>query len=409
MQTDGLLRPLSRMMGISISAMAALVATTAVGLAQDNHVITFGASLSLTGGMSNEGQRVKDGYDFYVKLANESGGIEVDGVPYKVEIVYYDDESKPDRAAQLVERLIVEDDVDFVLGPYSSGVTFAASAVTERHRTPMVAAHAASTTLYERGYKYLFAVLNSVDQYTINMINMAAERGATRIALINENALFPQLGIDGAASQAEAAGLDVVYKENYPSGTKDLSSMIAAAGAQDPDVIIAGGYTADMMLLARQAGELGVRPKMMGFLLGPTLPSFVESLGRDAEYMLEPIQWSSNMPWKDDLFGITASEYAQVFEEQFGYEPDYHPPQSTAALEVYHHAIEKANSLDPQKVRDAIAETDIVTAYGPIRFNDKGQNIAKGMAVVQIQDGKPVVVYPEEFKQADLVYPMPPR
>jgi branched-chain amino acid transport system substrate-binding protein len=148
---------------------------------------------------------------------------------------------------------------------------------------------------------------------------------------------------------------------------------------------------------------------MMGFLLGPTLPAFVQSLGRDAEYLLEPIQWASNMPWKDDLLGITASEYAQRFEKEFGYKPDYHPPQSSAALIVYHYAIEKAGSLDVQRVRDAIAATDIMTFYGPIRFNEKGQNVAKRMAVVQIQKAEAVVVYPQEHKQADLIYPIPPR
>jgi branched-chain amino acid transport system substrate-binding protein len=391
------------------TALALALAAMTVAPSHAQSVIRFGASLSLTGGMATEGRLVKDGYDFYVKMANERGGIKVGNVPHKVEIIYYDDESNAQRASALIERLIVQDKVHFVLGPYSSGITFPASSVTERHRTPMVAAHAASSTIYERGYKYLFAVLTSVDQYTINMIKLAAERGAKTVALINENALFPQLGIDGAAAQAKAAGLQVVYKEHYPSKTTDLSPLLSAAWAKKPDVIIAGGYTADMMLLARQANELNIRPKMLGFLLGPTLPGFVESLGRNAEYVLEPIQWAPNMPWKDELFGITAADYAARFEKEFGYKPDYHPPQSSAALIVYHRAIEKAGTLDPQKVRDAIAATDITTFYGPIRFNEKGQNIAKGMGVIQIQNGRPVVVYPNEHKQADLIYPIPPR
>lgn len=371
------------------------------------NVIRFGASLSLTGPTATEGRLVKDGYDMYVRMANERGGIKVGGVPHKVEILYYDDESNAQRATTLIERLIVQDKVHFVLGPYSSGTTFPSSSVTERHRTPMVAAHAASTPIYERGYKYLFAVLTSVDQYTINMINMAKERGAKTIALIHENALFPKIGVEGAAAQAKAAGLDVVYKEQYPSKTTDLSSLLSAAWAKQPDVILAGGYTGDMILLARQAAELGIRPKMLGFLLGPTLPGFVQSLGANAEYVLEPVQWSANMNWKDSLFGITSAQYAARFEKEFGYKPDYHPPQSSAAMIVYHLAIEKAGSLDPQKVRDAIAATDIMTFYGPIRFNDKGQNVAKGMGVIQIQNQKPVVVYPPQNKEADLIYPIP--
>ena len=377
--------------------------------ARAEDVIRFGASLSLTGATSAEGRRVKDGYDFYAKLANERGGIDVGGKKYKVEIKYYDDESNAQRATALVERLIVEDKVNFVAGPYGSGSTFPASSVAEKYKIPMVIAHGASTTIYERGYKYIFAVLNSVDQYTINMIQMAADRKAKTVALISENALFPKLGIDGAAAQAKDAGLQVVYKEYYPSKTTDLSPLLSAAKAQNPDVLIAGGYTADMLLLARQVTELGVKPKMLGFLLGPTLPGFVSSLGASAEYTLEPVQWAAHMPWKDDLFGITSMQYAARFKADYGYEPDYHPPQSTAALEVYHRAIQKAGSIDPEKVRDAIAATDMMTAYGGIRFNEKGQNIAKRMAVIQIQNGKPSVVYPSEYKESDLVYPIPQR
>ena len=371
--------------------------------------VRFGASLSLTGSKATEGRLVKDGYDFYVKHINERGGIEIAGVMHKVSITYYDDESDPKAAVRLTEKLIVEDGIKFLLGPYSSGATFPASSVAEKHRIPMVEAHGASTTIFERGYKYIFATLNSVDQYTSNIIKMAAEAEprAQRVALISENALFPKLGIDSAERQAKELGLDVVYKEYYPSGTKDLSSMLAAIKETNPDVIVAGGYTGDMILLARQAGEMGLSVKMMAFLLGPTLPGFVESLGPRAEYLLEPIQWSSNMPWKDEVFGYTAADFAELFERDFGYEPDYHPPQSAAALLVYHHALQKVGELDPQKVRDAIAETDIMTFYGPIRFNEKGQNIAKSMAVIQIQGGKPVVVYPPTHAQGKFIYPMP--
>jgi branched-chain amino acid transport system substrate-binding protein len=226
-----------------------------------------------------------------------------------------------------------------------------------------------------------------------------------KVALINENALFPQLGIDAAGRQAKERGLDVVYQEKYPTGTKDLSSMLAKMKANEPDMIVAGGYTGDMILLARQVKEVGLKPKILAYLLGPTLPGFVESLKQDAENVLEPIQWSPNMPWKDTVFGWTASDFAIQFEKDFGYKPDYHPPQSAAALLVYHHALQKVGSLDPQKVRDAIAQTDIMTFYGPIKFNEKGQNVAKGMTVVQIQSGKPVVVYPPEAAEGKLIYP----
>jgi branched-chain amino acid transport system substrate-binding protein len=151
-----------------------------------------------------------------------------------------------------------------------------------------------------------------------------------------------------------------------------------------------------MILLAKQIHEVGLKPKLLAYQLGPTLPGFVESLKQDAENTLEPVQWVPNAPWKDSIFGYTAMDFAKVFQKEYGYWPDYHPPQSAAALEVYHYAFQKAGSLDPDKVREAIAQTNIQTFYGPVKFDSRGVNIGKAMQVVQIQDGKPVPVYPKE-------------
>jgi branched-chain amino acid transport system substrate-binding protein len=375
-----------------------------IAAARAQDIITFGTSLSLTGALSTEAKGVKLGYDFYVKHINDLGGINVGGKKYKVAIKYYDDGSNTNTAVQLYERLINEDHIQLLLGPYGSGASLAVTAAVEQHRLPIVIAHGASTPIYTRGFKYTFGVLNTVDQYTLPIIKMVSEQKPPlkNVALLNEDALFAQLGIDGAASQAQQFGLNVVYKEKYPSGIKDLSAQLIKMKAANPDLIIAGGYTSDMILLAKQLHEIGLKPKLLAYLLGPTLPGFVSSLKQDAENTLEPTQWSPNSPWKDQFFGYTANDFAKMFETEFGYWPDYHPPQSAAALEVYQAALEKTGSLDPQKVRDAIAETNIMTFYGPIHFNAMGENIAKSMGVTQIQDGKPVVVYPPDAAEAKL-------
>jgi branched-chain amino acid transport system substrate-binding protein len=243
----------------------------------------------------------------------------------------------------------------------------------------------------------------------MNLLELAAEQTPKpkTLALVNENALFPQLGSDAAAAQAEELGFEVVYKQAYETGTTDFSSILADVKAKNPDMLIASGYTGDEITITRQADELGLHPKLFGFLLGPTVPGFIDDLGAKANYLLEPIQWDPSMPWKDDLFGLTAQEYADQFNEQFGFVPDYHPPQSSAALEVFYDAIQRAGTLDPAKVRDAIAATDFTSFYGPIEFNDKGENVGKDMAVIQVQDGEPTVVYPGDFAEADLIYPIP--
>lgn len=394
---------------IAAVALVALAFGAGGAAAQAEKEVRFGASLSLTGGKATEGRLVKDGYDFMVRHINKAGGIPIGNDKYKVSIVYYDDESDANTAVKLVEKLIVEDKVNLLLGPYSSAVTLPASAVSEKYQVPMVIAHGAATALFERGYKYLFATLTTIDQYFGNIVQMASELSPRpqTVALITEDSLAPQLSVTAAAKRAADLGLEVVYRDSYPTGSKDWSTMLAAVRSKNPDMVLAAGYTGDMIPLARQAKEMGVQPKLFGFMLGPTLPGFKEALGADSNYLLEPVQWSKTMGWKDQVFGWSSQDYARMFKEEFGYEPDYHPPQSSAALMVYYHALGKAGGLDPQKVRDAIAATDIMTFYGPVRFDEAGRNIAKGMAVVQIQDLQPVVVYPAKVAEGKLVYPRP--
>jgi branched-chain amino acid transport system substrate-binding protein len=387
---------------VFLLALMLLLTPNVSASAQSSDTVQFGASLPLTGALATYGKRVKDGYDFYAKHVNALGGIDIAGKKYKVTITYYDDESKTDTALKLYEKLITEDHIKYLLGPYGSGASMPVTALAERNKLPIVIAHGASTPIYSRGFKYVFGTLNTIEQYTAQIVKMAAENKLKRLALINENALFAQLGINAAAAQAKHYGMEVVYNQNFPNPTADFSSQLIKIKEANPDLIIAGGYNAGMILLARQVKEVGVKTKLMAFLLGPTDPNFIPSLKQAAENTLEPVQWTPNAPWKDSIFGYTAGEFAKEFEKEDGYWPDYHPPQSIAALEVYHHAFQKAGSLDPQKVRDAIEKTDIMTLYGPVKFNERGENIGKTMSVVQVQDGKTVVVYPLNEAEAKL-------
>ncbi len=375
--------------------------------AQQDNVIRFGAALSLTGSFVDNARLTRDGYDFYVKLVNQRGGIDVGGRRYRVQIVYYDDQSNTAVGARLVEKLIVEDNIKFLLGPYSSTMTLPLSKVAERYQVPFVVAHAATNSIYEQGNKWIFATLNTIDQYFEGVLRaaMEAKPKPQTIAILAENQLAPSASADFAAQHAQRMGLRIVYQQKYPSGIKDFSSELAVIRSRNPDIFLGAGYIGDMILLARQADEVGVQPKLFGMLLGPTHPQFVPSLGPIANGILEPVQWAPNMKWKDEIFGMTAREWAEMFMEEAGYWPDYHPPQSFAALEVYHRAFQKAGSFDPARVRDAIAQTDIQTAYGPVKFNERGVNVGKTMAVIQLQGNVPVVVYPSGVAEKKLIYP----
>ena len=410
------------MLGVAAAASIALLSAQPGRAADSDNVIRFGASLALTGGLASEGTLVKDGYDWMVREINTHGGLTVGGKKYTVEITYYDDGSDAPTAVRLTKKLLDEDHVNFLLGPYGSGATNATSAVAEQYKIPMVDAHGSANTIYTKGNKFIFGVLNPADQYATPMLQLAREQkdAPKTIALVREDTLFANIGIEAAAKQAEALGMKVVYNEKYPSGTKDFSTIIASIKAQKPDMVLAGGYQGDMIVITRQIREGGLGVKMLGFLLGPTVRGYVSALGPLSEGTLEPIQWNANMGWHDQLFNLSSEQFATQFEREYHYVPDYHAPQSAAALEVFYNAIRKANSLDPQRVRDTIASSAFESFYGPIKFNEQGINVGKSTACIQIQhvsnkgsmeeQYRPVPVYPAKLAgKSKAIYPLPAR
>ena len=391
--------------------VAATVAASGTRGQKFDGTIKFGAAMSVTGPLAAEAKTAKDGYNFIASRMNKRGGIPVGKKHYKVKIVYYDDQSNANQSVQLYEKLINEDKVNFLLGPYSSGVTLATSTVAEKYKIPMVVAHAATPSIYERNYHYLFGTLNVIDQYTKPLFKMAQSIKKHRpktVAIMYENALAPTAFANSAAAQAKKYGFNVVYKQSFPQGA-DFAPIMSAVKAKKPDIVLTGGYTLGMISLVRQAAEQNIQVPMWMFMLGPTVPGFLSSVKRLGEYLLEPIQWAPtfNPGLHDEIFGWTAKQYAKQFRKQMGYVPDYHPPQSSAALEVYYKAIKNAGTLDHKKVRDAIARIHLRSFYGNVCFNKKGEEACKSMGIAQVQGGHPVVVWPAKFAQRKLVYPAP--
>jgi branched-chain amino acid transport system substrate-binding protein len=396
---------------LGAALVAAAVAVSGTSSQKFDGTIKFGAAMSLTGPLAAEAKTSKAGYDFMARRINRKGGIPVGKKRYQVKIIYYDDQSNANQSVQLYERLVNQDRVNFLLGPYSSGVTLATSTVAEKYRIPMVVAHAATPAIYERGYKYLFGTLNTINQYTQPLFAMRSSLKTRRpktVAILYENALAPTAFGQSAEAAARRLGFTVVYKQSFPQGA-DFAPIMSALKARRPDVVLTGGYTLGMITLVRQAAEQDVPVPMWMFMLGPTVPGFLQSVKRLGEYLLEPVQWAPNFNPKlrDEIFGWNARQFTRQFKQDMGYVPDYHPPQSAAALEVYYKAIRQAASLDRKKVRDAIAKIRLRSFYGNVCFNARGVEACKSMGIIQIQGGRTVVVWPKKFAQAKLVYPAP--
>jgi branched-chain amino acid transport system substrate-binding protein len=375
--------------------------------------IALGAAISMTGKTAKEGEYTRDGYQFAVDTLNQSGGIVVGGKPYKIQLKYYDDESKSERTAQLFEKLVNEDKVNFLLGPYASAPTATAAPIAEKYKIPMVEANGSAESIFNKGYKYSFMVLSPAKLYLRGIIDVVRQKdpNAKTVAILGENEPFSKEVAGGAAEYAKQSGMEVVYQELYPSNTQDVSSLLTNVKAKAPHLVLGAGHLQDSLLIVKQAKDLGVSPRAMGFSVGPSSPEFRANLKHDADYMFGATQWTSALKYVGDDAWKTPQAFTQAFKAKYphyGVIP-YQVAESAAAVIVYQKAIEKAGTLDPKKVRDAIAALDIMTFYGRIKFDPRGVNIYKPMAAEQLQpDGNKYTVFPTDVAEKEAIYPMPP-
>lgn len=395
-----------------IGGVAAL-AVAAFAFGASAQTITLGAAVSQSGKYSANGQHTINGYDIIVDTINANGGIKVGDTTYKLNIKYYDDESTPARGAELAERLISQDGIKFLLGPYSSGLTKAIAPVTERNGVPMVEGNGASRSLFTNGYKYLFGVLSTSEQYLAPAIKMAADQAkaegrdpsSLKIALAIQNDPFSQDIRAGVMADAAKYGMKIIIDDQLPKNLTDMTPTLIKVRALKPDLLVVSGHSKGAATAIRQINEQNIYVPMLAMTQCGSA-DIIGKFGKGAEDTLCATQWAPSLTYSDPLMG-SAADFARKFEERFGYAPPYQAAEAAAAVEVFADAFKRAGSLDQKAVRDALAATDMQTFYGNIKFDETGKNIAKPMVMFQVQNGKYVVVFPPKWAEAKLVFPRP--
>jgi branched-chain amino acid transport system substrate-binding protein len=388
----------------SVVTAAALVFASAAWGADE---IVLGSAISQTGKYAREGKFYVDAYALTVDAVNKAGGVKIGGKPYKLVLKMYDDQSDPNLSVRLFTRLVTSDKVNFLLGPYSSGITIPASAVSEKYEIPMVQGGGASGKIFDRGYKYIFGTLPKAEFYFQAVIEAAAKLTprVQTAALLYSNEAFDRSVADGARQWLKEQKIDKVYDEEYQPATQDFTSVLAVLKSKSPDLVLVAGHEENALNFIRQSQAADMAPKMMVFTVGPPTADFRKTLGKAAEYIFGITPWLPDMDVGGEIFK-SARDFAKQFQERFGYEADYHVASGAADVLAYKFAIEKAGSLDAKKVRDALAALDAETMYGRVKFEPTGQ-IAMGQVVVQIQEGKLVPVYAAGKILAKPIYPAP--
>jgi branched-chain amino acid transport system substrate-binding protein len=391
------------MMFIFRTVPAFILAMALVGLGTSGPTaaqtpIRIGASLSLTGTYAKLGQYQKEGYEYCMAEVNERGGV----LGRKIEFAVYDDQSTPATGVRLYEKLITEDKVDAVMGPYSSPITEAVANVTEKYKKVMVAPLASTTSIFKKGRKYAFMVISPAEVYLEGLVDMAAKRGLKTIAIVNEDTLFTKSSAIGTAELAKQKGLQVVFQEAYPKGNTDFSALLTKLKALNPDVIAAATYFDDAVAITRQMKELNVSPRMFGVTVGGDLPEFYNLLKQNAEYVYGSSQWEASLPYPGQR------EFLEGYKKKFGREPVYHSAAGYAGCTIYLEAVKRAATLESDKVRDQLLALQTRTAFGDYKVDQDGFQIAHKMVMLQWQDGKKVTVWPDELANGKARFPTPP-
>lgn len=383
-------------------ALGAILAGCKSGSEQAN-TLKIGVVTSLTGQTAAFGQAHKNGYTIAVQDLNAKGGVL--GKP--IELVYYDDQGKPDQAVQGVTKLVDQEHVPIILGAYTSEGTRAMVPAVTQKQVPLVIPTSVADNLMETGSPWVFRVCMGTGAYARATLDFLKNNGDPKtVAIIYENTNFGQSNDNSMREAVEKAGLKVVDEEAYQASSPDYKALLQRVKAKNPEVVYFASYLLDASTLMRQAAEVGLNPRYYtaagtGFSAAE-FPTKDKGAGAYAEYTFSVSQWLPTAKWKG------SKEFDEAFTKLTGAHPAYHAMEAYAALLVAVAAIQKAGNAQPSAIRDALRAVDISdTPFGPIKFDEHGQN-AHPLLITQVLNGQYKVVWPKEVAEAEPVIPAPP-
>src|SRR5438105_3453169 len=319
-----------------LAGVAALSLSSAAKPAETKSadVIKIGAPLALTGALADEGKKQDVVWKMWLDKVNAAGGISVGGKKMQVELVKYDYQSDGQRAAQLAEKLITDDKVDFVLSPFGSGHTKIVATVTERYQTPLLACASSSEAVFDQTFKYLFGTLSPNGGMTNAMVAFFKTKkpGLKRIAVLGRDDVFPKSMAQGISAAAKKAGLDVPYDQLYAVGSMDHSAALSAIKAANPDWVYVTGYTQDLILARKQMADLGVKAPIVTMVAGPAYKEYTDGLGNLANGVTSSSWWHHATNYKGIGPWPTTGDFYKEFVTKEKSDPDYVHASCAAAV-----------------------------------------------------------------------------
>ncbi len=371
---------------------------------QAKESIRIGFSMALTGIYAQGAPSQMNAYQLWREGVNGQGGIFVKDLGKKlpVDFVYYDDKSSPETAVKVYEKLITQDKVDLVFTPWGTTIHFAVAPLAERYRVPMVGTTAASVKLRDIKSRYFWFITSAIpDKQMEALVALLQFLKVKTVAVIYVQDLFPRENLQFLQPELEKAQIKTVLLKDYPIGVKDLTTLLADVNARKPQGVITLSYPADSFLLTGQARGVGLNPRFLFELVGPSIAAFGQAFGQATEGITTMGHWSPKGPWPG------AKEFEEHYVEKWKIRPDYlDSALSYVGCQIIEEAIQKAGTLDREKIRDTIATSEFTTINGPIRFTGT-ENLVTPSMILQYQRGDLEIIWPPESATAKPVYPKP--
>ena len=387
--------------------------------------IVIGAVYPLSGNLAKVGTDIKDSIELAAEIVNDDVDLPVPlgkgkGLPglggARVRVVFADHQSSPERGLSEAERLITQEHVVALLGSYNSNVTATASQAAERLKIPFLNETSTSPLLTARGFKWFFRTTPTDDEFSENFFKfLQSRKNVKRVALLYENTLFGSDVSKFEKKYAQKYAYEVVADVAYDAKSTNLSSEIQRLKSAAPEVLLQTSYTSDAILSTKTMKELDFRPQaILAMDAGHVASEFVPALGKDAEGILSREVWALGLGAKKPIVSRVNDLFRKRTQASRGAAVDMDGTSARAFVGflVLCEAINRAGSTEPEKIRAALEATDIssdalIMPWRGVKFDAKThQNTLGSGILVQIQDGKYVVVYPFELAQAEVRWPL---
>ena len=337
---------------------------------QAKNKIVIGQAVSLSGPLGPSNAVVSTPYyDLWVKDVNAEGGIYVKDLGKKlpVELLIYDDKSEIGTMTRLLEKLILEDKVDFILPPWSTAFLFAAAPLADKYGYILIGGAGGAEKLKDLKLPYFFQSLNFSETQVPLLASIFGELGVKRVAMIYHEDLHGVEYSGVAAPELAKSGIDVAMKKSYPMGVKDLSSLLKQAKSLNVDALVGFSYPDECMLITGQAIELGINFKVFALSVGPAFTFYRNAWGENtAEGIIGGGAWNPKSSPGAKQF---AEHYRQVTGEEMG--NYWGSIYFYSAMQHFKQAVEKAGTLDQKKIRDIMAKEKFDTALGPFWYDER--------------------------------------